>query len=215
MAFRDIILDEFERGLLGKGQYLQTYKPRPHISASKIEEHNDVSYIGTGEKIACKYLLPIDKRYIGAKELSYDLLLSLYEINSKSAFAIRLYKDSGSATKLVDNYLASLRRLKKAIVEARIIGMQDNEDTSTLGDVLSMLAKRKIEIYEADLFGTSTRHIALDLHTGATFDILIYDRIYKPGELANKLTEEQFSRSYNPASATLQSGATANAKPKA
>ncbi len=206
MAFRDIIADALHAGSLSKDQYLQSYKARQHISISKMEEHDEISYIGIGEKIACKYASPIDKRYIGFKDVSYDLILSLYEINSKSALAARIYKDAKWAGKPIDDYMHQLRGIKKPSVEARLIGMQNSQDTSLLDNVLSMLAARKIEVYEADLFGANIRHIALDLHTGTTFDVLVYDRIYKPGELINKLTEEQFSRSYVPGSPAEQSG---------
>ena len=49
-------------------------------------------------------------------------------------------------------------------------------------------------IFEADLFGSDRRNIAIDLKTGTSFNMLTENRLYKPGELANTTTEEQFAR---------------------
>jgi hypothetical protein len=194
LAFRDIVLEDLGSGSLGTVQYIKCYKPRQHVSASKIEEHENVKYIGNGERLSYKYQSPLDARYIGFKDLTYDFVLSLYEINSKSAFVLRSYGAPRSFEKDIGTYMHSLNKVKRPSIEGRLIGMQNGQEHTLVSDILSLLSKRKIDLYEVDLFGNTKRNIALDMHTGTTFDILVYDRIYRPGELVNTLTEEQFQR---------------------
>ena len=56
----------------------------------------------------------------------------------------------------------------------------------------------RIPIFEADLFGNSTRHIAIDIYSGMSFNVLLEDKLYKPGELVNNMTREQFERAIMP-----------------
>ena len=79
-------------------------------------------------------------------------------------------------------------------MEARIIGLQDGEEHGFLKDLLGFLSKHRIRLAEADLFGERIRHIAIDLKTGMSYNILLDDRIYKPSELVNRMTVEDFQR---------------------
>ncbi|MEM3227824.1 MAG: hypothetical protein QXR58_01800 [Candidatus Micrarchaeaceae archaeon] len=204
MPFRDLIIADLKMGKLGKSQYIMSYKPRQHISLSKMAEHDEIKYVEIGAQTQSRYASPIDTRYLGFKGISYDLVLMLYEINSHSAFASRQYIWQENLDKSVSSFLHSLKGVKSPEVEARIIGLQNSQDTSALSKLLDLLSSKKIEVYEADLFGNELRHIALDMHTGTTFNILLLDRLYRPGELLNKLTEEQFQRGIQPSSPSQQ-----------
>ena len=38
------------------------------------------------------------------------------------------------------------------------------------------------------------RHVAVDLKTGASYNILMEDRNYRPGELINQMTPDDYAR---------------------
>ncbi|MCL4404741.1 hypothetical protein M1583_02000, partial [Candidatus Marsarchaeota archaeon] len=59
---------------------------------------------------------------------------------------------------------------------------------------------RGIPLVEADLFGNEVRHIAFDAKQGMSFNVLVNNMNYKPGELVNKMTIDQFERSLKQAS---------------
>jgi hypothetical protein len=48
---------------------------------------------------------------------------------------------------------------------------------------------------EVDLFGEEKRHIVMDMKTGLSYDLLLENRIYRPGELKNDEKEEDFQSS--------------------
>ena len=79
-------------------------------------------------------------------------------------------------------------------VEARIMGLQNGEDHAFLGGLLGFLSKQGIRLIEADLFGEETRHVAIDLKTGASYNVLLEDRHYRAGELVNRMTIDDFAR---------------------
>ena len=47
---------------------------------------------------------------------------------------------------------------------------------------------------EVDLFGTDTRHIALDLKTGVSYNLLLLNRLYRAGELACQVNKEAYDK---------------------
>ena len=87
-----------------------------------------------------------------------------------------------------------LRKLKPANIEVRLIGLQNGDNPLRLNETVDFIKKMKLPVFEADLFGGDTRHICIDIKTGVSFDVLISNRLYKPGELTNKVTREQFER---------------------
>ena len=48
---------------------------------------------------------------------------------------------------------------------------------------------------EIDMFGEEKRHMAIDMKTGLSYDLLLENRIYRPGELKNDEKEDDFQSS--------------------
>ncbi|MDE1851476.1 MAG: hypothetical protein KGH69_02185 [Candidatus Micrarchaeota archaeon] len=128
-------------------------------------------------------------RYIIAKNLTFDLFVSLYDVNTRRCVALRLADQMPQ--KELDAAIAPLKRLPRRNVEMRAIGMQDGHapQAPVLDHVRRALHCR---LMEADMFGTDVRHVAVDLKTGASYNLLLLNRIYRPGELKNQQTYEQF-----------------------
>ena len=90
-----------------------------------------------------------------------------------------------------------LKKLRNPNLEIRAIGMQNlkegygNDLLINIEQAYTVL-KPKAKLVEVDLFGNETRHIAIDAKTGASVDVLLYDRFYKPGELNTQTSLEQF-----------------------
>jgi hypothetical protein len=168
-------------------------RERPHVSRSKIEVFGNTHYISADEWESTRYEGESSelKRYLACKDLTYDLMLSVYDVNSCTLACARLFSGTGGAESWLRKLIAGLR---KPNLEARLIGLQDGEDASVLSNALTLLESLHIPVVEADLFGTETRHVAIDAKQGMSFNILIEDRLYRPGELLNKLTLDQFRR---------------------
>ncbi|MDE1822887.1 MAG: hypothetical protein KGI00_05070 [Candidatus Micrarchaeota archaeon] len=128
-------------------------------------------------------------RYITVKDLTYDLFVSLYDVNSRSCVAMRL--SDTLPQKELDAALAPLKRLPRKNIEARAIGMQDGH-AEQAGALMHIRRALKCSLLEVDMFGADTRHIVIDLGTGASYNLLLLNRIYRPGELRNLQTYEMF-----------------------
>ncbi|MGC8586414.1 MAG: hypothetical protein ACP5K5_02625 [Candidatus Micrarchaeia archaeon] len=191
MSFEETFKNAFNIEGFGKERYILCYKERPNISRNKLDEFAESVYLDVGSSLAIKYS-KLPPRYISALDITYDLLVSIYEINAATLFTIRYSLLSGIDKQAL---LKFVKGQKNANFEARVIGMQNNEDTEMLGNLSAFLRMLKIPIVEVDLFGNDIRHIAIDSKTGMSFNILKENRIYRPGELANKLTYEQFQQS--------------------
>ncbi|MEM0149533.1 MAG: hypothetical protein QXW10_01395 [Candidatus Micrarchaeaceae archaeon] len=176
----------------GKVPCVFAYKARAHISKSKIDEFGEAVYIDIGEASTVKYAAS-QTRYIAAMNIAYDMLLSIYEIDTSSLFAARLLDFSENDKNMVLKFLRSFKA--RTNFEARIIGMQNAQQHAALEKISGFAEAKGIPIVEVDLFGGSKRHIAMDSKVGVSYDILEYDRLYRPGELDNKATFEQFERS--------------------
>ncbi len=87
------------------------------------------------------------------------------------------------------------RYFKDPNVEARIIGLQNGQPRSVLDSVSIFLRGNHMRLCEIDLFGDQTRHVCFDTKTGASFDVLVNNKLYTPGELMNRMTMEQFEKS--------------------
>ena len=77
--------------------------------------------------------------------------------------------------------------------------MQKNQDFYfVINQVMDFIVENKIRLVEIDLFGENTRHIAIDTKLGTSFNVLMEDRLYRPGELVNSMTVENFERTFRP-----------------
>ncbi|MGC8710292.1 MAG: hypothetical protein ACP5RF_01630 [Candidatus Micrarchaeia archaeon] len=130
-----------------------------------------------------------DIRYIVSTNITYDLFVSIFDVNSNSGFFIRSSMLLSNATKA--NIRKYLDKFRNQNLEFRIIGMQNGYNE--LIDVISGLKKLvKGSLVELDLFGNEIRHIAIDLETGHSYNLLLDNRIYKPGELINSQALQSF-----------------------
>jgi hypothetical protein len=130
-------------------------------------------------------------RYVLARDITYDLLVSIYDVNSSSALLFRAtFPLNKKAFSEVRNRLGRFRRPN---LEMRLIGMQ-NEDTVVLDSIDGLRRLAKSALQEVDLFGRSTRHVAFDLKVGMPLDLLTQNRIFRSDELLNGLSLEGFGR---------------------
>lgn len=162
---------------------------RPNSSLAAIQEK--AKTVNPGEAAFQKYQ-EIGTRYLFAKDLTFDLFISIYDVNSFSGLVLR-------ATMPLDRQaLSTLRtqtsKLKNPNLEMRAIGMQNN-DTSLMSVLDAVHGACNCKLIELDLFGNESRHVALDFKTGLSYDILLLNRIYRPGEKAITLTRDQFLKS--------------------
>lgn len=157
---------------------------RQHASLRQIEERS-VSL----EPSKARFLTYSEgARYIIAKDITFDLLLSVYDVNTRSAFVGRVTTDISPKTLMK----IRSRMLKgRPTLELRAIGLQNGYGNGVT-DVEELYKRLKPVLMEIDLFGTDTRHIAFDLKTGVPYNLLLLNRIYRPGELACQVKKEDF-----------------------
>jgi hypothetical protein len=74
--------------------------------------------------------------------------------------------------------------------------MQTGQEFNALYDISDMVCANGLQLVEVDLFGDETRDIAFDTKLGTSHNVLIYDRLYRAGELKNGMTMEQFERNF-------------------
>jgi len=124
-----------------------------------------------------------EKRYLVMSDIGLDLLVTLFDVNSGSVLAIRTQTDITEADAAAAR--RSLSAIKRPNIEMRAIGLQNNSN----GPEGTILKARKLlpnVLAEIDLFGDSKRHIVMDTKTGMTYNLLMLNRIYRPGELLNQ-----------------------------
>ncbi len=192
MSFEGILKSDIKKEDLNKEGYRHSSKERVHMSKSMMDMYSNARYLKTGEFFAIHYKDETVTRYIAATDLTYDFIISIFDVNTRNLLVYRIFRFS----KLVEKDIAKIAdSLKKngANLEARIIGMQNNEDFSyVLTDIADFLISRGIKLLEVDLFGDSIRHIAIDAKFGMSYNVLMEDRLYRPGELINSMTLENF-----------------------
>ena len=179
---------ESSRSGFGKSRLSLKTGNRWHTSLSMVAESS--VEVELNKALSAEY--PGEKRYIIAKDITFDLFVSVYDVDTASAFVFRpsQYITGDTARRLK----AAIRKARFRNAEMRVIGLQDN-DPSMLGEASKVRASMPgIRLAEADLFGNETRHIALDLKTGSTYDLLLGNRIYTPAELINKVTAGDFAQ---------------------
>lgn len=157
-----------KRLLLSTGQ-------RWNASLGHIEERS--AEVKTGDLVMKDYQEA--NRYLIAREIVSDLLLSFYNVNDRSAALIRT--NSAPSKEMVSKIKGFFAR-RKTNIEIRAIGLQNGGQN--LAAVIDPIAKQiGGHFIEIDLFGQEVRHIAIDLKTGQSYNVLLLNRIYRPGEL--------------------------------
>ncbi len=192
MSFENALFGEMHGSGFGTGEYLRSFKARPHVSKSKVDQYSNCTYLEAGDFFSISRYKDTDRRYVAATQLSYDTLMSVYDVNTRSMAAARFLNFT---VELRSRFERFMRSVKRANFEARIIGMQDGQTRDSVYTVSEFMEKSRLPLFEIDLFGRQLRHIAIDISSGMSYNVLLLDRIYKPGELVSGMTLEQFERS--------------------
>jgi hypothetical protein len=176
-------------GIFADSVFTLSTGERKRTSLSMVE--GAASELGINKAVFQRY--DDAHRYITATDVSYDLLLTVYEVNTRSALAARITREPRRQD--WRRMLASLRALRMAgspNFELRVMGLQ-NTFLEPLGGLDYFYRSLHGRLMEADLFGTEVRHIALDTKTGVPYDLLLLNRIYRPGELACTVSKDDFA----------------------
>jgi len=182
----------------GKEQVTISARQRIHLSLNSVE--GKYKYVEPSSAAILDYAKEGEEgtRYIVAKQLSYDLLVSLYDVNASSMLAMRISKPEDKKTAL-DIAGSFVKKLKKPNLELRFIGMQNQTKgyDSSLVEIAEAIYNLKPTpiLVEVDLFGTLVRNIVLDAKLGMSFDLWLFNRAYKPGELQNTTSIDVFNAS--------------------
>ncbi len=164
------------------------YSDRKHTSLAMVEDR--AVHLELGNILHTAYNEA--KRYIIAKEISYDLLVEFYNVNNRETVALRA--GSAMTEREMSGIVSVLKRIRNPNLEIRLIGLQ-NGYADPLAGIDYFAKKIKCMMVEVDLFGTDTRNIAIDTKTGLPYNLFLLNRIYRPGELANKTTVDEFKGS--------------------
>ncbi len=145
----------------------------------------------------------IGKMYIISDNVTFDIMVSIYDINSTNALVFRTAKNHiEKPLQITINKF--VKGIKKPNFELRCIGLQ-NGSKDAANTVSEMHNIVKGSIAEIDLFGSETRHICIDLKTGLTYNLLLENRRYRAAELTNKMTRSEFDAKIGNASAAALS----------
>lgn len=184
----DMLVENFN-----KKRYVRSFKDRANISRVKLDTYSDVSYLNIGDKYTTRYENALSTRYASALRMSYDLLISVFNVNTRDSLICRTFRFDASAKSFIDKHLESMEK-KRPNIEVRLIGMQSGQEYSYLYEIAELISSKKLPLVEVDLFGGELRHIAMDTKLGMSFNVLLDNRLYRAGELKNTMTTEQFER---------------------
>jgi hypothetical protein len=192
LSFEKFLEEDSLRVEFNKAPYVKNFKERQNISKNRLDPPVSQSkYLKVGEYFTQRYDEVLGYRNVAALQLTFDLLLSVYDGNSKTIFAYRFMDWPSDMEMRLEK---DLRALRAPSLELRIIGMQNGQGWKSISDIVPFIKKRGIGVFEIDLFGKEIRHVSVDMKTGTSMDILVNNRLYKPGELVNSTTLEQFER---------------------
>ena len=190
MSFENIFKENLEK--LGNSRYWESYEDRAHISKQKLDKFKEVKYLTKDESLTFEYATVLSERYIAATNITDELFISVYDINSKRIFVQRFMVSDQDEDKL-EEFEIYLNENKDKSIEVRLFGMQNGANLRSLGRILNIILKYRVPVFEIDLFGNEIRHIAIDLKIGTSFNILMENRLYRPGELINSNNATQAS----------------------
>lgn len=129
------------------------------------------------------------KRYIIAAGITHDLLLLAYNVDNGDLLASRISRlPDRKGWQTLNSRLAGM---KAHTLELRLIGLQNGETDTIRG--LQVELKTRGVLMEVDLFGSNMRNVVVDTKTGMSYNLLVLNRIYRAGELANTISKEDFN----------------------
>jgi hypothetical protein len=197
LSFEKLFKSDLNSKDFGNVRYVRNYKGRSNMSKSALDADSNTVYLEKLGTRAARYDSALSVRYMATLNLSYDFIVSLFNVNTRDALMCRAFRFDADTKTQITKYL-NLMRMKRPNIEARIIGMQNGQDYSHLYDLAALLDLRKVQLVEVDLFGGDLRHVAFDTKLGMSFEVLTEDMLYKPGEFRNTMTLEQFERGMAP-----------------
>jgi hypothetical protein len=176
--------------------YVLTFKDflavtRNNISKEKLDRYGASYYNRVGEAHSTAYTSDLAVRYIAQTEVTNDIVMSVYEVSTLSLFVARFSAWSKDVEQQFSSFMGKFNDPKNRHFEARIAGMQNGQAYEGLSDIVRFVKANKLPLMEIDLFGSNIRHVAFDAKTGMSYNILLENRLYKPGELANKAMVQQ------------------------
>ena len=178
MDFIEELRKHYSEPDFGKARLVMDTKARPYNSLSSVEKKSIV--LDFNSAVCIQYSDTM--RYIIAKDITFDLLVTIYEVNTMDCVAFRTF--SMLEKKEMAKILSMVRKFRSRNIEVRAIGMQNVENNfSTIVDNICKATKGSLA--EVDLFGNERRHISIDLKNGVSRDVLLENRHYRPGELVN------------------------------
>jgi hypothetical protein len=185
--FWDVYEKEKAKPDFGKSRLYITSRERIGLSLSTVEKYGFVLGMnqGTVRRFTDEF------RYILVKDLTHDILVSLYDVNTTHTFIIRFSDVLGDPVSR--KFREGAIRLKKPNFEMRVIGAQDKE-IGLLAAAERLHGVAKPALMEVDLFGNEARHIIFDTKLGMFFNLLLLNRVYRPHELANTLSLDDFNK---------------------
>jgi hypothetical protein len=175
----------------GSARCYLRYKDRAHISKRVIDQYNEADSIGEGYSYTSKFVPNMTKRYLAAPAIVDDILLTMYDVNSRSIAAFRVKNETTATAAKAAEFM---KRLKRPNLEARIIGSQNGADLAGLYGLMKIVDDYKLPLFEADLFGNEIRHIVIDMSLGTTNNLLLKNRPYRPAEQINQKNSEAGSK---------------------
>ncbi|MCL5423835.1 MAG: hypothetical protein M1385_01995 [Candidatus Marsarchaeota archaeon] len=195
MDFLGMLESRIMNGNINKEHYYYGIKNRAHISKSKIIKNGMSNNIDINEIWTLDYNQMSGIRYMFCESLSYPIFISVYDVNKRSLCTANLFKPDSSVINYLSKILSKMNSVQSKSspsLEGRIFGMQNDQNTALLIDIIRLFASNNISLVEADLFGNELRNIAIDAHVGMSFNLLPLDRVYRPGELNYSKTMIQF-----------------------
>jgi len=193
VSFEKILKDRLSNERVNMDRLILDFKERANVSKAKIDAYSNAKYLNIGEFYASRYDNELATRYAAAAPLIYDMIFTIYDVNTRNMALSRFFAMDLKIKASFGKFIDSLAK-QKPNLEARIIGMQNDQRMDNLREVLEFINARKLPLVEVDLFGTERRNIAIDNKLGMSFNILLENRVYRAGELANTVTMEQFER---------------------
>lgn len=179
LGFEELLSAHILSPEFGTAPYQQSFRPRPHISKMKVEAHGACAYLAAGSGIAAQ-LTPTGAAFVAAASLANELFATVYDVNTTRIAAYRAQPADANATAFIERFVAQQRN---ANLEARLIGLQNHASFALVAELARTLMRHRIPLVEVDLFGTLMRHICIEVRTGSSLNILMENRLYKPGEL--------------------------------
>lgn len=182
MSFESVIEKDLPLKEFGQSRYVLNSKNRTHMSKHHVMEQSNGREIRKDGSLVLGYNGPPDQRYAYAIDITNDILITLYEVNNRKSICYR-YSRIAAGFGMIIKKDFDLIKSKRPTIEARIIGMQNNDNPLALKEIIESFKKNGIVLVEVDLFGNERRHIVFDAKLGTTYNMLLEDRIYRPGEL--------------------------------